>query len=395
MAEGENKIFVKDCLEGMKELPDNCVDAVITDPPYELGFMGKSWDKSGIAINVDMWRQVLRVLKPGGHLLSFGGSRTYHRMACAIEDAGFEIRDMIEWVYGSGFPKSFNISLGIDKQSGAIRDVIGVRTDGKATNSGSGCYQMNDGKDTSMKKVFNETAPKTDAAKQWEGWGTALKPAHEPIVLARKPLSEKTVVENVLKWGVGGLNIAGCRIKHNEPMKMTNRTPRTDANIFSDESCGFKQELNHIASAASDGRFPANFIHDGSDEVMDEFGEASAAARFFYCAKASKSEREKGCESMETKEVFRAGHGNNEEDDVSKRFITKIKNNHPTVKPLALMEYLIKMVTPQNGVVLDPFLGSGTTAIAAVKNGCKFIGFEMNKEYCKIAVERIKPFLKK
>lgn len=199
-----------DCREGLKLLEDNSIDSIVTDPPYELGFMGKSWDKTGIAYNVELWHECLRVLKPGGHLLAFGGTRTYHRMACAIEDAGFEIRDQIQWIYGSGFPKSMDISKAIDKKLGAEREVIGQR---KVTSSDLGQSSGWNYLDTS-KGVYNYTIPTTDEAKQWDGWGTALKPANEPIVVARKPLSEKTIAENVLKWGTGGINIDDCRIAY-------------------------------------------------------------------------------------------------------------------------------------------------------------------------------------
>ena len=205
-----NQIIQGDCLEVMRGIPDDCIDSIVTDPPYELGFMGKKWDSTGIAYNVDMWRECLRVLKPGGHLLSFGGTRTYHRMACAIEDAGFEIRDQMQWIYGSGFPKSMDISKAIDKQAGVERASLGkikgavnpkgYKTDGIKQSGGA------------FKKEYDITAPATLKAKQWDGWGTALKPAHEPIVVARKPLSEKTVADNVLKWGTGGINIDDCRI---------------------------------------------------------------------------------------------------------------------------------------------------------------------------------------
>jgi len=206
-----NRIYNMDCLEGMKLLDDNSVDSIVTDPPYELGFMGKKWDSTGIAYSVELWKECLRVLKPGGHLLAFGGTRTYHRMACAIEDAGFEIRDQMQWIYGSGFPKSHNISKAIDKKFGAKREVIKtVKGMGKQNPEWNGTAKGR--KENYYKPEYQLTAPATPEAKQWDGWGTALKPAHEPIVVARKPISEKTIAENVLKWGTGGLNIDGCRI---------------------------------------------------------------------------------------------------------------------------------------------------------------------------------------
>jgi site-specific DNA-methyltransferase (adenine-specific) len=192
-------------LDILPKLPDNSVDSIVTDPPYELGFMGKSWDSTGIAYSVALWRECLRVLKPGGHLLAFSGSRTYHRMTVAIEDAGFEIRDQMMWVYGSGFPKSHNISKALDKDAGVVRKIIGKEKGAGSTNTNSVGNFNNE---------YDKTEPETDAAKQWDGWGTALKPAHEPICLARKSL-EGTVADNVLKWGVGGINIDGCRVANN------------------------------------------------------------------------------------------------------------------------------------------------------------------------------------
>jgi site-specific DNA-methyltransferase (adenine-specific) len=200
-----HQILLGDCRDRLKELPDNSVDSIVTDPPYELGFMGKSWDASGVAYDVTVWQECLRVLKPGGHLLSFGGSRTYHRMACAIEDAGFQIRDQIMWVYGSGFPKSLNISKAIDKAAGAEREVVGSYETHDIRNAGL--------MDRKGSMTVDVTAPATAEAEVWDGWGTALKPAHEPIVLARKPLVG-TVANNVLTYGVGGLNIDGTRVAY-------------------------------------------------------------------------------------------------------------------------------------------------------------------------------------
>jgi len=400
-----NRVYNMDCLEGMKLLDDNSVDSIVTDPPYELGFMGKKWDSTGIAYNVELWKECLRVLKPGGHLLAFGGTRTYHRMACAIEDAGFEIKDCIQWIYGSGFPKSHDISKAIDKKLGAKREVIGklARND-RVLPSGQGGYHGNihdTYRNKGRQKVQLEiTAPATPEAKQWEGWGTALKPANEPIVLARKPLSEKTVAENVLKWGTGGLNIDGCRIPIDPTVddprlggKGSWKTDKAAKNVYEGGYVG-----KNIQSSAL-GRFPANVILDeeagrmldeqsgvtrsgkvksdkgaysgvsatgflrGITTTQNQHGDSGGASRFFYCAKASKKERGEG-------------------------------NNHPTVKPVKLMEYLITLVTPPNGVVLDPFFGSGTTGIAAVNLGFHYIGFEIDKTYCDIATKRISDITK-
>lgn len=389
-----NKIIQGDCLEILKQLPTDSVDSIVTDPPYELGFMGKKWDSTGIAYNVGLWKEALRVLKHGGHLLSFGGSRTYHRMASAIEDAGFEIRDQIMWVYGSGFPKSLNIGKAIDKLQGNERKQY-VRTDGKATNSGSGCYEMNNGKDTSMQRIWKDSI----GTSQYEGWGTALKPAHEPICMARKPLSEKTVAENVLKWGIGGINIDGSRIQHNEETKTTNRKQRSAG--WNPDNCGFDSTKNIVASASPFGRFPANFIHDGSQEVMDLFPDTKSgggdkpdqgsAARFFYCAKASRNERDYGLDNFDDKQkIYRAtANGTGEISKNMERFASIMKNNHPTVKPIKLMQYLIKLVTPLGGIVLDPFSGSGSTLIAAKLLGFNYIGIELDAEYIKIAESRL------
>jgi len=373
-----------DCVEGMKLLDDNSIDSIVTDPPYELGFMGKKWDSTGIAYNVELWKECLRVLKPGGHLLAFGGTRTYHRMTCAIEDAGFEIRDCIQWIYGSGFPKSMDISKAIDKQAGAEREVIGEYQTHDIRNNG-----LMDKKGSMTVSITKAATPE---AQQWEGWGTALKPANEPIVLARKPISEKTIAENVMKWGTGGLNIDGCRIGTEEIKTYGKRKGQGVSLEWSKYTSpeGYEGVIHR-------GRFPANVILDEeAGRMLDEqsgiskstggsgeksrgalgknvygkyslniktsnaggLGDTGGASRFFYCAKASKKERGEG-------------------------------NKHPTVKPVKLMEYLITLVTPPNGIVLDPFFGSGTTGIAAVNLGYNYIGFEISKEYCIIAEKRI------
>lgn len=352
-----------DCLEALRHLPDSSVDSVVTDPPYGLSFMGKKWDYD--VPSVDIWLECLRVLKPGGHLLSFAGSRTYHRIACAIEDAGFEIRDTIAWVYGSGFPKSYDISKGIDKQAGAEREVVGA---GKYANRG----RVNGNNQCSVGDSKNSflTAPATPEAQLWDGWGTALKPALEPITVARKPI-EGTVAANVLKWGTGAINIDGCRVPSNRKDTRHGGGKNFSSYEFNPDAKGYD---------LPDGRFPANLIHDGSDEVLELTG---SAARFFYCAKASKAERNMGCEGMmPVRDADRAkddGAGGNNPK----------QNHHPTVKPLALMRYLVRLVTPPNGTVLDPFLGSGTTAIAAVLEGRDWIGIEREAEYCDIARARI------
>tara|TARA_B100000927_G_scaffold269865_1_gene245563 strand:+ start:371 stop:1741 length:1371 start_codon:yes stop_codon:yes gene_type:complete len=439
------------CRTEMKKLQRQkiMVDAIVTDPPYHLtsiverfgkegsapakdkdgafkrqsvGFMGKEWDGGDIAFDPMTWSLCLGLLKPGGHLIAFSASRNYHRMAVAIEDAGFEIRDQIMWLYGSGFPKSLNIGKAIDKRNGVQGDVIGTR---KVTPSDigqkSGWNHLNtDRGDYEYREIMNE----------WEGWGTALKPSHEPIVLARKPLSEKSIVDNVLKWGTGAINIDDCRIEgevnrpptnpsfrdvakealarggldklsfgqdRDRPIKRKKvvRKSRDEDGVWTDGNSGMDNEQNSFADADPRGRFPANVMHDGSDVVRDifpdaksvkgnprtatiknqtklnnskevfvnhEYDDEGSASRYFYCPKTSKSERHNGA----------------------------IKNTHPTVKPIELMKYLCRLVTPKGGTVLDPFMGSGSTGMAAKDEGFDFIGIEKEPEYYDIAEARIK-----
>jgi DNA modification methylase len=567
------ELHLGDCRDVLRTLPDNSVDSIVTDPPYELGFMNKRWDSTGIAYDVNVWRECLRVLKPGGHLLAFGGSRTYHRLACAVEDAGFEIRDQIMWVYGSGFPKSLDVSKAIDKAAGAERKVVGrnphyspgrkefgvMQSVGDTRNNDRPCFNEPD----APERAASVTAPATPDALRWQGWGTALKPAHEPLVLARKPLIG-TVAANVLKWGCGALNIDGCRVDHDEPMKTTVRSaPRYSGRTMANGIVGGIQST--VASAAPLGRWPANVIHDGSDEVVAEFakagnagalapvrgtepsqpaknvygeygrhvgtfyGDSGSAARFFYCAKASKRDRDEGLEdglewldSIELvdydgsiyslSEVLlwesrdqspstalngeallvrgtsgdttpeRSGNGSctisygkplmaqsltgirfttstgtrktiasktlnslpvSNTSDCTEAAIETLmacglspvesvacislwrlittsagmayrpgaksvakptplqisgsgalrqrlaRNIHSTVKPTALMRYLCRLVTPPGGVILDLFMGSGSTGKAAVLEGFGFVGIEKEAEYLAIAERRI------
>lgn len=338
-------IHLGNCLEVLKGVHDNSVDSIVTDPPYGLSFMGKKWDYD--VPEQAIWEECLRVLKPGGHLLAFAGTRTQHRMAVRIEDAGFEIRDMIAWVYGSGFPKSMDVSKAINKAAGAVREVIG-----KAQWSNSAAHFV-PGEDHTARVTLDITAPATDAARQWQGWGTALKPALEPITVARKPF-KGTVAANALEWGTGAINIDGCRVAGDA---WTRRTPYKD-NIKGGQLHAAKSESIYACGPQSGnelGRWPANLIHDGSDGPTEFLGSAS---RFFYCAKTSKKDRGEG-------------------------------NNHPTVKPTDLMAYLCRLVTPPGGVVLDPFMGSGSTGKAAMREGFRFIGIEMDAEYLAIAEARI------
>jgi site-specific DNA-methyltransferase (adenine-specific) len=398
-------------LDILPTLADNSIDSIVTDPPYELGFMGKKWDSSGIAYSVELWQQCLRVLKPGGHLLSFGGTRTYHRVAVAIEDAGFELRDSIAWLYGSGFPKSLDVSKTIDKQAGAEREVIGRNPNSReqATKENT-LYESG-----TVGKTAFDTAPSTPEAQQWQGWGTALKPAFEPVIVARKPI-EGTVANNVLKWGTGGLNIDGSRIgrQDGDNSSAGNRTATfgtQDTSSGGDGSGGWTQN--------DSGRWPANIILDpytaelldeqsgqsgttttktGQYENKSDFGwggqinirhpDSGGASRFFYVAKASKRDRNEGLEGLPIRrpdDRTETGMGT-----FAEKGVQPAQNFHPTVKPTSLMEYLIKLVTPPNGTVLDPFTGSGSTGKAAILQGFDFIGIEMTEEYLPIIEGRLK-----
>jgi site-specific DNA-methyltransferase (adenine-specific) len=412
-------------------MADASVDSIVTDPPYGLSFMGKRWDYD--VPSEEIWRECLRVLKPGGHLLAFAGTRTQHRMAVRIEDAGFEIRDMIAWVYGSGFPKSLDVSKAIDKAAGAEREVVGIRTDGrgkspqKINNHGQGDTGI--GHADGSKQTYCETAPATESARQWQGWGTALKPALEPITVARKPLIG-TVAANVLEHGTGALNVDGCRVATDDPLGggayATKPTERDQ--LWGDDAGNSWRRGGAGEFQQPPGRWPANLIHDGSDEVVGLFPQSGgghwsykqakdggiykhglkdmedagtdkttgSAARFFYCAKASKADRDEGCEGMEERASSSMSGRRACDDvdwkadnDVTGRFVTQRRNHHPTVKPTALMRYLCRLVTPPSGTVLDPFMGSGSTGKAAVLEGFNFIGIEREAEYVQIAKARI------
>lgn len=409
-----------DCLEVMKELPDNSIDSVVTDPPYGLAFMSKAWDHA--VPGVEYWAEVLRVAKPGAHLVAFGGTRTYHRLTCAIEDAGWEIRDCLSWLYGSGFPKSLDVSKAVDSQSmlgssnsrylkqvNALRPGEG-RVRSSTVNNGHKAWV---GESNGGSKVTRDE-PATVEGAAWRGWGTALKPAWEPIILARKPLVG-TVAQNVLEHSTGGLNIDACRIAGENPSVARRETARRTGHAPIDGATAAEStaagRINRRGSAevymqerAGEllGRWPANVVLDEeAAELLDEqtgvltsgtmkagqqrqkskgkggyhgdfpdeatstdtYGDSGGASRFFYCAKASRSERtHKG----------------------------KVDNTHPTVKPLALMQWLVKLVTPKEGVVLDPFCGSGSTGVAALREGFDFIGIEKEEDSVRIAQERIK-----
>lgn len=474
-----------DCLAILRTLPPDSIDAVVTDPPYELNFMGRAWDRSGIAFQPETWAEVMRVLKPGGHLLAFGGSRTYHRIACAIEDAGFDIRDSIHWTYGSGFPKSLDIGKAIDKRGGNphlskeigdaikaarvargltvgwcdghfcggstnwswfegrqagqrpptpetfnkivdewpelsnLRDAVAQaerETIGTANSSLGGTVAAGERDQEFIAehrtKVYDITAPATPAAKQWSGWGTALKPSHEPIILARKPLSAPNVASNVLQWGTGGINVDGCRVG------TADNTGRLSG---SHNKENWRMGSDHESGSHPSGRWPANTLLSHAESCA-ESGETwdceedcpvllmdaqsgNGASRFFtvfepeaidpfvYQAKASRSERNAGCEGMEerTADPYGEHRGRRMEDKsrIDGKPAKKAENFHPTVKPLALMRHLVRLITPPGGIVLDPFNGSGSTGCAAVLEGMRYVGCEQDADYVAIARARI------
>jgi len=478
-------IIQGDCIEEMKKLPENSMDAIITDPPYGIGFMGKEWDnfkdvtfygrttkgyenKVGLRSNgsivkgginspatvagdydrsyngsksyqkfCNLWsNEAIRVLKPGGFMLVSCSTRMYHRMACGVEDVGFEIRDTIMWLYGSGFPKSLNIGKQIDKIQGNEREDLGFQSTHINRPQTENWKKSNE---LMKHNKFKIEGVKTGGALQhitkgsseYEGWGTALKPACELIVVARKPLSEKNVALNVLKWGTGGINIDECRIGYISEQDKERAIWGRDTKIqHSEQEYGFKPLGKNLLSS-NQGRFPANIILDEeAGKMLDKqsgltlskggqsfsktsniygkyandrtiegcgFGDSGGASRFFYCPKASKSERNFGCEDFEPKLRANAnkimGDAGNFKTGSGNLRNSLLKNNHPTVKPISLIEYLIKLVTKERAIVLDPFFGSGTTAIACLKLNREFIGIEKESEYVKIAKARIKPFL--
>jgi len=489
-----------DCLTVLPTLPANSVDSIVTDPPYGLSFMGKDWDH-GVP-GEHFWREALRVAKPGAHLLAFGGTRTFHRLAVAIEDAGWEMRDCVMWVYGSGFPKSLDVSKAIDKMDAseeqarrrlrftawvratgatsrqideatdtnmgghyttaasqpaimtrehleacrhlfgdvpewvereadirsvesrnfAEREVVGRDTKARSTGGKSALPTM--GGETTY-ETWDITAPATDAARQWSGWGTALKPAYEPIIVARKPL-EGTVAANVLKWGTGAINIDGCRVETNgeRPTGSGNPCKTKDSSAIQPGRSGG----NGGNSTPPEGRWPANIIHDGSQLVLDLFPVTGAskaaprgsvqrydpsdldakrpkggngvrgyddaggsAARFFYCAKASKADRDDGLEGFDLRPSYMVENGSNTAaaaNGVRYDRTTMQRNHHPTVKPTSLMRYLCRLVTPPHGTILDPFMGSGSTGKAAALEHFHFIGIDKEQEYLPIAQAR-------
>jgi DNA modification methylase len=421
------KLMLGDNIEKLRELPDNFVDSIVTDPPYGLSFMNKKWDYD--VPSIDFWKEVYRVLKPGGHILSFGGTRTYHRMVVNMEDAGFEIRDQIMWVYGSGFPKSLNIGKGIDKKLGNEREVIGTLADihpryNTPRKGGNGINQ---------REGFGESdvaPPLTKGNSEYEGWGTGLKPANEPIVLARKPISEKTIVDNVLKWGTGGINVDGCRIGYVDDNDKSSAKPQ--GKTLKHKGWDTEKWLEETKEPHNEGRFPANFIIDeeagklldeqsgegkstkykitlpkiagknifdggnngnGRTDIMTDSGysDTGGASRFFYVPKVSKKERNMGLDNFEEKENPSNNYGFTENFTANDNTLNRLstKNNHPTVKPINLLTYLVRLITPPNGIVMDCYMGSGSTGIATLLEGFQFIGMEMDEEYFEIAKSRI------
>lgn len=391
------KIYNGDMLDMLQVIKPESIDAIVCDPPYELGFMNKSWDSTGIAFKKETWQNCFEVLKPGGYLLAFGGSRTYHRIACAIEDAGFEIRDCVMYFYGTGFPKSMDIA----------------------------------------KALEGKLQPTTDLAKEWQGWGTCLKPAYEPIIVARKPF-KGSVVDNIIKYRVGGINIDECRVKfENTQNPATNPLFRKQGGYKLPEKGQLSNGAIPFSSSKNDvnelGRFPANVITDGSEEVAkgmpnttstprtpttggtggigkvtnfqrgsetSNFNDSGSAMRYFYSAKASKKDRDEGLDNLNDGLLRRVRPDKNDDKPTGlnkdPRFAPVVRKNiHPTCKPTELMQYLVRLVSPKGATILDPFMGSGSTGKAVMFENrerdanYKFIGIELTDEYLPIAQARI------
>lgn len=375
-----------DCVDVLSLLPPACVDACVTDPPYGQSFMGKDWDSSVPGSHV--WEQVYRVLKPGGHVIAFGGTRTYHHLAMGIEEAGFEIRDMLEWVYANGFPKSLDVSKALDRMAGADREKCQPRN--------SPTYQRSIGNSrpwmTEPGHQIDGPVPVTPDAQRWQGWGSALKPSHEPMCLARKPLIG-SIASNVLEHGTGAINVDGCRVGTSRPASCAD--PKKFTAWKQQDQC-VRTDSNHADSRTDLGRWPANLCHDGSPEVLALFPQDSgddSIARIFFCPKPDSRERNAGIHTAPRRKVYNgqsAESAGMTEGSVEEKFTTRPQRNyHPSVKPIDLMRWLCRLVTPPGGVVLDPYMGSGTTGCAAVLEGFRFWGIDQNPAYLALARERI------
>ena len=372
---GKQKIICGDCIEVLKSMPDGSVDSIVTDPPYQISFMSKEWDKE---FDTEEWaRQCLRVLKPGGHIIAFAATRTIHRIMYSLENQGFEIRDLISWIYFSGFPKSHNVSKAIDKHFGVEREIIGTKKSGIANKEEKNRHTIGASKAVDV----DITKPATKEAIKFDGWGTALKPAQEPAVLCRKPLEKGlSIAQNMMKHNTGGLNIDACRFAYGDPCwvgpndDQPNNSLRTIQNWMPTQ----KEPHNYVSSNL--GRWPANI---------------------YQCPKPSRGEKEKGLEDHESRispAVEHAGVGTkalNNPRAGAGRTASEVKNFHPTVKPVKLMSWLVKLITPIDGVVVDTFCGSGTTLVASELEKYNGIGIEMNPEYCEIIYGRVEHATKK
>lgn len=376
------------------------IDAIVTDPPYELGFMGKDWDNSGIAFRKETWEKCLEVLKPGGYLLAFGGSRTFHRIACAIEDAGFEIRDTIMWVYSTGFPKSMNIGLAVDKKFGVESKTVGTRKQSgakfKLTQELIDNGGFND-KNRTDYEIY-------EAQNEWKGWGTALKPSYEPVIVARKAC-EGSTINNVLEYGVGGINIDECRLEGSGRYP-ANMILTYDESDYEEVCGGFP--VGKKNGSISKPYEKNNIVYGkyGDCNTFNAYDDSGSAARYYYCAKASKKDRDDGLDTLETKylgmsnqakaELSRGNSGfDGNENTIGMNKVVARKNHHPCVKPTELMQYLIRLVAPEGSTILDPFNGSGSTGKAVMyenrerNKGYKYIGIELSEEYLEISKGRI------